>query len=282
MKEPRYETLQNLSPLGIHIAYVTTPGGYHPMHWHQELEILYPLNGSIELWIEKQRCLLNKKNLAVIESSQVHSTYSHDKTSMFLDIHLSKSCLTSYLPDIELYQIHCTPPDIRDDNFPQYREVCELIEELTRTYIMDDPFYPLKAEGLILHILACLLQNFSVNTASALPVVNKVTMERIRDVITYVDKHFRDPISLQDAAGCLGLGTEYFCRFFKKNMGMSFLNYLNEVRLSHVYRDLMYTDSSVAEIMEANGFTNQKLFNRSFKELYGQTPSSIRHMAEPK
>lgn len=282
MNEPFYKSHQDLSPLGIRIAYVTTPGGYHPLHWHQELEILYPLNGTIELCIDQNRYLLNKKNLAVIESSQVHSTYSHDKTSMFLNIHLSKQSLVSYLPDIELYQIHCTPTDIRDDNFPQYREICELIENLTRIYIMNDPFYPLRAEGLVLHILACLLQNFSANTAMALPAVNKVTMERIRDVITYVDKHFREPISLQDVANCLGLGTEYFCRFFKKNMGMSFLNYLNEVRLSHVYRDLMYTDAPVAEIMEANGFTNQKLFNRSFKELYGQTPSSIRHTAEPK
>ena len=57
---------------------------------------------------------------------------------------------------------------------------------------------------------------------------------------------------------------------------MSFLNYGNEVRLSHVYQDLQNSDAPVAQIMEDNGFTNQKLFNRAFKELYGQTPSSVR------
>ena len=59
-------------------------------------------------------------------------------------------------------------------------------------------------------------------------------------------------------------------------MGMSFLNYVNEVRLSHVYQDPLNTDAPVAQIMEKNGFTNQKLFNRAFKELYKQTPSSVR------
>lgn len=50
-------------------------------------------------------------------------------------------------------------------------------------------------------------------------------------VITYVEKHFREPVSLSDISDELGLGKECFCRFFKKNMGLSFLSYLNEVRL---------------------------------------------------
>ncbi len=60
-------------------------------------------------------------------------------------------------------------------------------------------------------------------------------------------------------------------------MGMSFLDYVNEVRLSHVYHDLQYTEAPIGTIMEDNGFTNQKLFNRSFKQLYHHTPSELRH-----
>ena len=57
---------------------------------------------------------------------------------------------------------------------------------------------------------------------------------------------------------------------------MTFLNYLNEVRLSHTYEDLLNTNAPISEVMEANGFTNQKLFNAAFKELYGCTPSAAR------
>ncbi len=96
-------------------------------------------------------------------------------------------------------------------------------------------------------------------------------------MISYVETNFRDPISLLDISGHLGLTKEYFCRFFKKNMGISFLRYLNDVRLSHIYQDIQNTDAPIAEIMERNGFTNQKLFNQSFKKQYGQTPSAVRH-----
>ncbi len=54
------------------------------------------------------------------------------------------------------------------------------------------------------------------------------------------------------------------------------MQYLNEVRAAHIYQDLENTDLSVAEIMEQNGFTNQKLFNRTFKAIYGCTPSAVR------
>jgi AraC-like DNA-binding protein len=107
------------------------------------------------------------------------------------------------------------------------------------------------------------------------------TVERIRKVIQYVESHYTEPVSLEDAAGLLGIGKEYFCRFFKKNMGISFLRYVNQVRASHIYQDLIHTDLAIAEIMEKNGFTNQKLSNRTFKELYGCTPSKIRKSIPP-
>lgn len=65
-------------------------------------------------------------------------------------------------------------------------------------------------------------------------------------------------------------------------MGTSFLNYLNETRLAHIYGDLITTDAPIAEVMENNGFTNQKLFNRAFKELYGCPPSLVRKAGSEK
>lgn len=276
MELPFYETTQYLNPMGLSMAYVTTPGGYHPMHWHEDLEILYPLNGVVDVCVENKKYTLKEKHFSVIESSQIHSTCSHTDTSMFLCIHLSKKQLKNYLPDIEFRYIHCIPDEVMDLCFPQYRKICELLETMTRLYIKDAPFHSLEEEGILLQIIAQLLRNFSAEDPMAY-MSDPHTKERIREIISYVEKNFRDPISLQDISDHLGLTKEYFCRFFKKNMGISFLSYLNEVRLSHIYQDIQNTDAPISEIMEHNGFTNQKLFNRAFKEQYNQTPSSIRH-----
>ena len=179
--------------------------------------------------------------------------YTHDKTSMFLRIHISKAYLQSYLPDVELYRITCFPEEITDEQFPEYYRICELLAELTRLYIMDTPFFRLEAEGIILQIVAQLIRHFSSSAVIQLADTHLLTIDRIRKVMSYVEEHYKENISLQDVSDLLGIGKEYFCRFFKKNMGISFLQYLNEVRLSHIYQRLMDTDLPVAELMEENG-----------------------------
>lgn len=276
MNQPRHESIKHLSSIGLRMSYITTPGGYHPIHWHEELEILYPLNGVVDVWIDGKKHILQKKHLIVVESSLIHSTYAHSKASMFLYVHLSKEKIKEYLPDIEFRRINCIPDELDEQYFPKYRKICELIELLTVLYIKNVPFYSMEAEGILLQIMANLFRDFSVEIAPD-HANDKQTMDRIREIITYVEENYREPISLQDISDHLGVTREYFCRFFKKNMGVSFLNYLNEVRLSHIYKELQNTDAPISEIMENNGFTNQKLFNRTFKKLYNQTPSSVRH-----
>lgn len=279
MADLSYETYRKVNTDDIYLSYSTAPGGYHPLHWHEEIELLYQLNGTSDIQIDNRKHKIRNKLLTVINSRQVHSIYTYSDTSMFICAHISKKFIEKYMPDIDLYKIHCIPDSIPDSLFPEYLTICREMGDLLRLYMEDAPAYPLESDGIILQVLARLIRFFSTkSTPDDLNIspADKVTFNRLRDIITYVDEHFREPISLQDAAAHLGLGREYFCRFFKKNMGMSFLKFLNEVRISHVYQDLVQTDASISEIAENNGFHNQKLFNRTFREIYGCTPSAVR------
>lgn len=66
MEQPYYETFHEISPQGIQLSYVTTPGGYHPLHWHEELEILYPLNGEADIIVEGRKYQLLKRHIMAI------------------------------------------------------------------------------------------------------------------------------------------------------------------------------------------------------------------------
>ena len=253
MPDFSYETYRKVDTEGIYLSYSTAPGGYHPLHWHEEIELLYQLNGRSDIQIDGEKYQIQNKLLTVINSRQVHSIHTYSDTSMFICVHISKKLIEKYIPDIDLYRIYCIPDDIPDSQFPEYLSVCRQMEALLRLYITDKPAWQMESEGIILQVLAELIRHFSRKSAPdeiGLSSADRISFNRIRDVITYVEEHFREPISLQDIAGHLGLGREYFCRFFKKNMGMSFLRYLNEVRISHVYRDLEQTDAPIAEIAE--------------------------------
>lgn len=277
-KKPQFCGMREPMESGYSITYVTAAGGYHPAHWHEELEILYHLNGESDIIIDKKKYHLKKKHLIVVDSGQIHSTYTHDYTSMFVCIHISKEYMEKFVPNLKMYQIVCTPEQVTDEKFEEYLAICRLMQQLTEIYIREPVARLMETEGLILQVFARLIQHFSSPQTLAVNQLDKLTAERMRNIITYVQQHFRENIHLEDVAGNMGVGKEYFCRFFKKNMGISLLQYINEVRSSHVYRDLELTDLPIAEIMERNGFSNQKIFNRTFKAIYGCTPSSVRRM----
>lgn len=65
---------------------------------------------------------------------------------------------------------------------------------------------------------------------------------------------------MQTAADVIGFNKDYFCRFFKQCLGVSFVKYLNHVKMDHIYHDLIETDEEILQILEKHDFENQKLF----------------------
>ena len=95
-------------------------------------------------------------------------------------------------------------------------------------------------------------------------------------MIQYIQSHYTEAISLENAASLAHLNPEYFCRFFRRNMGTTLTSYINSVRLTHVCKDLKDTDLNISEILDRHGVTNYKLFLRTFKQVYGCAPRDFR------
>lgn len=121
-----------------------------------------------------------------------------------------------------------------------------------------------------------LCHNFSVKIFQSDLSRQKKDLDRLNLVLNYISENYKRPISLDEIAGVAYLQTGYFCRFFKKKMGVTFLEYQNEYRLSFIYKDLINTKAPVHVILEHHGFTNYKLFRRMFQEHFGCTPTKVR------
>ena len=83
-------------------------------------------------------------------------------------------------------------------------------------------------------------------------------------------------ISIYDVASLLDYSESHFMRYFKNTMGTSFIDYLNEYRLTMASRLLVTSDSSILDIANEVGFDNLSYFNRSFKKKYNTTPLRYR------
>lgn len=274
-----YEAV-NLSPdIGFDIRFVTMNQN-SPFHWHHELEILYILNGHATVNMDRTRFELNPLDVIVIDYSKIHEVLYALPQTMGICIHISRNLLYRYLEQPELLGIHCSNKTLSDQTQEAYSALCECLKKLTVLYVDQKKTYPLRSTSLILEILAILTEHFSAPVAQSDSATRVNNMERLEQICAFVEHNYKNEISLQDAADELGLNKEYFCRFFKQNTGNSFIQYVNQVRINHIYQDLIHTDDSIQEIMEHHGFFNQKLFYRMFKERFDCTPREARAMAK--
>jgi beta-xylosidase/AraC-like DNA-binding protein len=98
-----------------------------------------------------------------------------------------------------------------------------------------------------------------------------------REIIySYIQKHFRDPISLDDVANILSFTPQYFSKYFKRMFGATFHSYINRLRLEGSLKELSGTDKSVTAIAYDNGFPNLAALIQEMKDTVKQTPSAYR------
>ena len=135
-------------------------------------------------------------------------------------------------------------------------------------------------QSIALDILYRLITDFSIPLYKEdLPEPSRNQL-RIKEIVSYIDKHYMEPLSLEQIADVFGLNSDYFSRMFRQNIGIPFTQHVNHVRLTHIYHDICSTDEPVLEVLDKHGFTNYKLFSRMFKEVYGDTPREIRRRAK--
>lgn len=96
--------------------------------------------------------------------------------------------------------------------------------------------------------------------------------DRMKRVLEYMLHHFRKEIRIEQIASVAGMAPAAFCRYFRKRTNKSFVEYLNELRISHARKLLTRADLSVGQVGLECGFNNISHFHRQFRQQTGTTP----------
>lgn len=102
------------------------------------------------------------------------------------------------------------------------------------------------------------------------------TTQAIFKAVQFIETNFRSEISLSDVSDFIYLNPQYFSRMFKEKMGVSFVEYLTQVRVNRAKELLSFTDYSINYIAEDVGIKDANYFSRVFKKSEGTTPSEYR------
>ncbi len=98
----------------------------------------------------------------------------------------------------------------------------------------------------------------------------------VRSINNYVNANYANILSLKHLAKLFFFNENYLGRLYKKEMGLTFSDYVTKVRLAHACAMLKNTDKTIIEISLESGFNNVTYFNRVFKKTFGVTPTTYK------
>lgn len=269
-------------------------------HWHPYVEILLIKKGSYLFEINLENHVLKEGDICILNSEELHQITGQSREAAHDVLLFDPQILGfSYLDEwqeqeIEPFLNHrAVLKNFLRPKEPGYQEIWQMLEqvmeaadEMNRSrgreqeedrkeehhsgqyirckLLLLDLFYRMTGRQLLL----------STDTLRSASDMRKIS--RYKTIISYIEGHYQEPISLRQMADAIPCNSQYLCRFFKEIAGVSPIQYLIAYRVERSCSLLASTSRPILEIALDCGFENISYFIRKFKELKGCTPREFR------
>ena len=252
-------------------------------HNHEFLELSYVLDGKATHATEGITTVLSKGDYFIIDYNRYHE-YQQIGDMPFVIMNclflpsLIDETLTgcealsevvkNYLIKLDFYQVKDHPTNfIYHDNDGW---IGSLFQQLHREYQEKDMGYFETIRSYLILILIHMMRQIEK------PDVYNVGNEMIRHILDYVDKNYTDKLSLNVISQKYNYTLQHVSTLFKKEVGVTFQEYVQSVRIKESCRLLINTEQKVADIATKVGYSNIKFFNEVFKRHMEMTPRDFR------
>ena len=186
-----------------------------------------------------------------------------------IDFHL----LAEYMESMQLL-FWCN--SVADKN-AAYADLREVFDHILSRYFEKDEKSALDLQALYFQAAHILTSNFLVKADDTrLNMDDSQDRQRVRRIQNYIQANYQSQISLNNLSDQLYLSNAYLSKYVKKHLGLTFMEYLNNVRLFHAVDELLYTKKNMTHIALDNGFPTSAAFTKAFRDIYGEAPSEYR------
>ena len=249
-----------------------------PVHWHDELEIIYVKSGFLTVNISGENYIGKPGDAFVVSPGNLHFMGSQTGTVDYF---------TFLFP---LKYIAFRSDDMLDDKLieplnsghlmisPEIKDtVKEQCEQLARVYAAEIDESESKITGQIRKKII-LLQFIHELWKKGFIVENDTTGRNTveKEMVSYIQQNYTGKILLREFGEQFHLSEKYISRYFKEHFHITLSQYVTYLRLEHAKQMLQETDISVTEVAMQSGYQNISYFIRSFKKTYGVSPLKYR------
>ena len=254
-------------------------------HWHSELEICHIMEGNLSTHVVDGQQISDKEgSVIVVNSDSIHNIIdNYDDVGMnhigATVLIISRDFLKEAIPEFE--SMYFVPISEMGN-----KEMGQIMRKLSAYGNHPDeekniqPYEYLYIRGLVYELLHYLIKYRLSWRSVEMPINKAKNLERIKGAISYIENHYKEPLSQEEIAGKFYFSSGYFSRCFHKAMHMTFVEYVARYRSQQARHMLIGSDKTIMDIALDCGFTDSRRFIVSFKKIYGVTPLQYRKIEQ--
>ncbi len=270
----------SITTCSLHLYEAKIPAkkiGMTDWHIHTEIEMVLILTGTKTFYIEDEIIRLNAGDIIFVNGDIPHKTETSVGSSCIL---LQFNTVSKNRDDSDHLWLEHISSDIDATHtvFEKGSDINALltdcIQKIRCEYSEKKKSYDYFIKSYIYEVTAILYRN-------EILVDYNEWLQRVRpltEVLKYIDKHYNEHISLSEISGILNFHSSYFCKFFKKIIGFSFVEYLNLVRLNKAKELMKSTSKNITEIAYDIGFSSVSYFIKTFRKYNYCSPNKYRSL----
>jgi AraC-like DNA-binding protein len=247
-------------------------------HFHPELELVYIEGASAKRHVGDHISEYEGSDLVLIGSNIPHLNFDHGVTTPYRKevLHIKPSFKEVILEGLaDLKQIERLL-ELSKYGIAFYGSTKGHVGQAMKTLHTLEPFDFFME---VMRLLKLLSQSKEFQLLHKAPYETKYhqkEQKRLRDIYAFLDEQYHRKISLAEVADLSNLSPAAFCRYFKKNTGSTFTHFMNQYRISQAQRMLL-KGSTISETCFACGFESLSYFNRTFKKVVNEGPSTFKN-----
>ena len=243
-----------------------------PFHWHEHYELEYILAGSGTHTVNGKSHPMRAGNLHFIVPTDFHELHVDTPLTM-IKIVFDESSISQSVFDMLKLDVNLTNLTLTEKERAQFEALFVVSEGQAQAFEGSQHYTRISK-----NLLECLLLNLSEIAMRILPsnAESEESESDIHEVLVYLRRNFKKPISLSTVAEYSHFSTSHLSRLFHKTMGVTFKEYLTELRMNFAAKCLQNTDASVTEICYEAGFGSLSGFITEFRRRFGLSPTAYK------
>ncbi len=248
-------------------------------HWHDELELLIVVEGSIDLKVGYEWFRIKAGNMMLINSDEIHSIKETNEKNIVISVYID--CNITYEKYPDFYEIVALWPYSEAFNKLNQRRYI-IMEHVSRLAVLIKKNE--EKEKIIHHLdafLKSLIYCYRLDITDLDGAAFQITddkMDMIYRVIKYLYTNYDQKVKLQEISEQEYLSLFYLSHKFKDITGFSFRDWLNFVRVEKAEKMLLETPYPITEIACHCGFSDVRYFNKHFMKWYKISPTKYRKL----